>query len=95
VSKERDIGLRFHGLQPCDPEPGKTNRKRCLWCGRPLRRARYGHGFRGDYNDDAFCALRCGYAFGVIAARLNFRFHLEDPPSANSPLERDTKEEDQ
>lgn len=52
-------------------EPGT-----CLWCGRKLRAssgpfAIAGH--RGDYADNAFCALRCGYSFGVWAARLGFR----------------------
>jgi hypothetical protein len=43
----------------------------CLYCGRRLRKAPapYGaEGYRGDYADNAFCGLRCGYSFGVALA---------------------------
>lgn len=45
----------------------------CLWCGRKLRRNTRDPEHFGDYADNAFCGLRCGYAFGVIAARNGFR----------------------
>lgn len=44
----------------------------CLYCGRKLRKHRYSNE-RGDYADNAFCGLGCGYSFGVIAAKNNFR----------------------
>ena len=28
---------------------------------------------RGAYSDNAFCTMRCAYAFGVTAAKLGFR----------------------
>lgn len=32
---------------------------------------------RGQYADGAFCGLRCGYAFGVIAALQGSRFEAQ------------------
>jgi len=56
----------------------------CLWCGRPLRKHmrmvytdatkrtyRMEHtGNYGDYGDNSFCGLRCGYRFGARLAEL-------------------------
>lgn len=51
----------------------------CQWCGKPLRRYRYRVGGKsqidcvkpeeqwGDYGDNKFCGLNCGYAYGVWA----------------------------
>lgn len=48
----------------------------CLHCGKTLRKYPYrklewakGREW-GDYGDGAFCGLRCGYAYGVEAARV-------------------------
>jgi len=67
----RDIDLRGGGCQRF----GASNTDRtCLWCGRTLKRHRWARTpHLGDYQDDAFCTLRCGYAFGVNAARLGLR----------------------
>src|SRR5688572_4901824 len=47
----------------------------CLWCGDPLRahwRVTADDNLQpegyGEYADNAFCGLRCGYAFGVEMA---------------------------
>ena len=47
----------------------------CLWCGRKLRLAPFSRypGARGAYADNAFCGLRCGWTFGVLAAKSGFR----------------------
>jgi hypothetical protein len=69
----RDITLRygFNRRIARSNEPGT-----CLWCGKPLRKTRYDtEGNRGDYADNAFCGLRCGYSFGVTFASLGKRLN--------------------
>lgn len=55
----------------------------CLWCGRKLRKERFGQRL-GDYGDGHFCGLRCAYQFAVRMARLGERlertYRLLDPP---------------
>lgn len=54
------------------------NKPTCLHCGKPLRRFSnrnepYWKDKKmewGDYGDGAFCGLRCGYRYGVEAARV-------------------------
>lgn len=56
----------------------------CLWCGRKLRKCGDN---RGDYGDNAFCGLRCGYMFAVSMARCGrrlVRHHERDEPGANT-----------
>lgn len=59
--------------------PARTNKPgTCLFCGRKLRAYRFPHHFenpdrRGDYGDNAFCGLRCGYRFGLAFAVLGRR----------------------
>lgn len=36
------------------------------------------HGARGGYGDNAFCGLRCGYAFGVTMASFGRRLEPKD-----------------
>lgn len=52
----------------------------CLWCGKRLRTARFAQpdARKGDYQDGAFCGLRCGYMFGVWAAKLGFRLEKRE-----------------
>jgi len=52
-----------------------NNHGTCLWCGTKLAPPSYGKkdGRLGPYRDNAFCTLRCGYAFGVTMARLGER----------------------
>lgn len=46
----------------------------CLYCGAKLRPAKHrDDGRLGAYADNAFCTMRCGYAFGVAAASNAFR----------------------
>lgn len=50
----------------------------CLYCGTKLRAYKYPEHFsnpdrRGDYGDNAFCGLRCGYQFGLTMAVLGKR----------------------
>ncbi len=68
----------------------------CLWCGRKLRRYRFrhegrelvpfeagptaGYGERGDYGDNAFCGVSCGYVFAVNAAVNGFRLKPRGEP---------------
>ena len=54
----------------------------CLWCGAKLR-APKAHlteaqraGARGDYADNAFCGLRCGYSFGLQLALFGRRLEV-------------------
>jgi hypothetical protein len=67
------IGLRYNftkarGIQRTNL-PGT-----CLYCGARLRAAKsYLLNGRGDYGDNAFCGLRCGYSFGVVLASLGQR----------------------
>lgn len=65
---------------------GATNEERtCLWCGDKLRRTseRTRRAFKwpedtfGDYGDNMFCTLRCGYKFGVESAKADVRFSQE------------------
>lgn len=63
----------------------------CLWCGRKLRlssastneaivaRDPTAVGTRGDYGDNAFCGLRCGYYFGVRLAVFGRRLQVVQP----------------
>lgn len=59
----------------------KGAKKTCLWCGRKLRAYRwrnteYNRGSgrtHGDYGDNAFCGLRCGYLFACRIAKLGHR----------------------
>lgn len=60
----------------------------CLWCGEKLRatgthlRSLYpvlGPVARGDYGDNAFCGLRCGYLFGRRLAVLGSRLRVKQP----------------
>lgn len=59
--------------------PQRTNKPgTCLFCGKKLRAYRYPDLFpnpnrRGDYGDNAFCGLRCGYRFGLAFAALGRR----------------------
>lgn len=77
---ERPIRVTpFGGARPHDPPQPEDQSQRCLWCGRRLRSPKHAtaaevkEGHRGDYADNAFCGLRCGWAFGVTAARLGLR----------------------
>lgn len=55
----------------------------CLWCGTTLRKPRFtDDGSRGDYRDNAFCGLRCGYSFGVVLARHGERLKAFDARKA-------------
>lgn len=50
----------------------------CVWCGCRLRITPYqddarGEGLRGDYGDNLFCGLRCGYQYGVARATHEYR----------------------
>lgn len=58
--------------------PAPTPRPYCRQCGKPLRRVREwqerdskGGKVWGDYGDNFFCGLRCGYTFAVSALRMN------------------------
>lgn len=69
----------------------------CLWCGRKLRlssassnegivaRDPSAVGSRGDYGDNAFCGLRCGYLFGVRLAVLGRRLQATPAVPVPSP----------
>jgi len=56
----------------------------CLWCGKRLQLSKLQNhptilehrGSRGDYADNAFCGLRCGYLFGRELAVLGRRLHV-------------------
>jgi len=72
---EAPAGLALYGFaqhgDPLDPAC-------CMWCGRKLRALQTFNqpermGRRGDYGDNAFCGLRCGYAFGWRLAQLGER----------------------
>lgn len=77
--KAREVRPFRNGAPPADP-PTEGQSDHCLWCGRKLRAERAWSErmnrprARGDYGDNAFCGLRCGYAFGVYAADKGFRF---------------------
>lgn len=51
--------------------PAKTPRPKCRHCDKPLRRVsewrerRYPGQVWGDYGDNFFCGLRCGYGYAV------------------------------
>lgn len=72
VVKPSPIASGNYFAQHGDPlEPAN-----CMWCGRKLRAFRHLSNRpeladrRGDYGDNAFCGLRCGYAFGRRMAEL-------------------------
>lgn len=78
--KETDTDIR-PSYNVAGKDPLRTNHlDTCLWCGDKLRLVRIEHGrarrpgARGDYGDNAFCGLRCGYMFAVFAARQGYRF---------------------
>lgn len=54
---------------------GATNKPgTCRWCGRKLRSPVHipkdrAKSRRGDYGDDTFCGLRCGYQFGLALSK--------------------------
>jgi hypothetical protein len=75
-------------------EPGGPGR--CLWCGKRLLLAKIANhptitehrGQRGDYADNAFCGLRCGYLFGRELAVLGRRLQVTPPaPAHQLPVE--------
>jgi hypothetical protein len=57
----------------------------CLWCGDKLRLAKIANHptidthreARGDYGDNAFCGIRCGYAFGLRLACIGSRLRAK------------------
>jgi len=57
----------------------------CLWCGKKLRLAKIANhptidthrDARGDYGDNSFCGIRCGYAFGSRMAVLGKRLQVK------------------
>ena len=57
----------------------------CLWCGTGLRLAKVANhptidshrDARGDYGDNAFCGMRCGYFFGLRLAILGSRLRVK------------------
>ena len=71
---------------PADPDGANSNR--CLYCGRTLRRTSHAEEARqGDYGDNAFCGLRCGYMFGVAFASFGHRLK----PASKLPDETKTR----
>jgi hypothetical protein len=70
------VGMQVLGSPKAHPRTSKPGT--CLWCGKKLRLAKAARQFntsnRGDYGDNAFCTLRCGYCFGVGMAKLGKRF---------------------
>lgn len=69
----KEIKLRTHWRHP---KIRRTNDEgTCIWCGRKLRLKLYNNTQenRGDYMDNAFCGLRCGYSFGVALASHGYR----------------------
>lgn len=68
---------------------GATNEKgTCCWCGRKLRRQRFGKKDWGDYGDGFFCGLRCGYQFAVMHAELGHRLEAVKNPVKRTPRHR-------
>jgi hypothetical protein len=67
------MGDGVRGSEPSAEHPRTSKPGTCLWCGRKLRLAKAaqfrGTTNRGDYGDNAFCTLRCGYQFGVAMAK--------------------------
>lgn len=59
----------------------------CLWCGDKLRGVGAAivkaspelAGMKGDYGDNAFCGLRCGYCFGLQLAVFGRRLQVTKP----------------
>lgn len=71
-------------------EPREGSGFECSFCGNTaIGRPRYrvvsrtpafAGGAAGDYGDNAFCGLRCGYAFGVAMASLGRRLQPPETP---------------
>lgn len=65
----------------------------CHWCGRMLKGAKIANdprfpewkGTKGDYGDNAFCGLRCGFAFGVTLAIAGRRLQMPTSPVPTQP----------
>lgn len=76
------IEPRFAGKGP----PGAPGC--CLWCGSRLRAPKgppaLTKGYRGDYADNAFCGLRCGYHFGLKLAIFGRRLQVAPELQSNS-----------
>jgi len=81
------IGMQRHGSSEAHPRTSQPGT--CLWCGKKLRLAKAARfsntSHRGDYGDNAFCTLRCGYCFGVGMAKEGKRFTDFIPPRTEDP----------
>jgi len=77
---------------PTKKKLNRTNaRGTCLWCGKKLGIARDVslQPNRGDYGDNAFCGLRCGYSFGIASAMNEFRL----PPYQYKAMRKKKRQE--
>ena len=61
--RELEGELGWFVCRTCDSERTGHQPRRVV-----SREPRFAGGARGDYGDNAFCGLRCGYAFGVTMA---------------------------
>jgi hypothetical protein len=66
-------GINLQYIFVRDEEMQRSNEPlTCLWCGKKLRKSKH-MDERGDYGDNAFCGLRCGYSFGVAMEKNGHR----------------------
>lgn len=74
------------GRNPLCPPIIEDTRVVCLNCGKQLWLDDYGQKWagltekeapHGPYGDNAFCTLRCGYAFGVRTAKAGYRLRAD------------------
>jgi hypothetical protein len=71
-----------------------NTRGTCIWCGRDLRSCPRSRNKRGEYGDNLFCNLRCGYQFGLTLARGGKRLTRRQPIQAPPPTKKSEGEDE-
>lgn len=75
--------------------PATTPRPDCLSCGKPLRRFKWEGAFNdgtprewGDYGDQRFCGLRCGWAWACLNAPMPRKVDASRVASTSTSADR-------
>ena len=70
-----------------------NKRGTCVWCGHDLRTCPRDRNKRGEYGDNLFCNLRCGYQFGLTLARAGKRLARDTPQNATATSKKPQRQE--